>query len=521
MDVLEQCPLFGTLEATRHYGAWERSELFANAIKTAIQLGDDAAAFLNAERSRQEGFRQIVRGLASLDHPLSAEDQERIERILDEELAGRNSQGPPYGESPTAGARSRGERSFQQSEATESDFERTFEHITAHASAHVLSISEITAAIPHGSAVVAYYAVAETLYAFCLLSGGESSSQQLAGTTRDLENLLVYKYVDPRTNKMESKPRLHDPPQARKLCFQLYDLLLKPLLPQLNEVTRLYVIPTKPLFGCPAGDGNPLTGVPFAALRDDCNRLLIAPDGHFPHGIAYLTCATPRPAPGATTVSCNRPDTVFHMADEFPKRPWGPGVRVIEGDLSPEEILRKLATSRLAFFYAHGYSHPVAPLRSGLSRTPTNGSDNPILTGKDCLSTAPYGQATVAVVSCLTAVMHAEAAQVSGGEEMLGFSWPLLLHAETVIGCLWETPINDYDAFSEFIRASAEKSATLNESVDPIQATVDWQRERIARCKRPRNPWQEAYHWAWPMVWTTLCAARTVPPGGEYQEEGD
>lgn len=481
MSVLEQCPLFQTEAVTRYYGAWERSELFANAIKAAIKLEDHEIAFLDAERSRQEGFRQIVHGSIHPGRPLSAEDEERIGRMLDEILAEQNSQSPTNGHPSTAGAadQSLGQKPSRQPDETEWDFEG----MAANVAARVPSFAEIAAAVPEGSAVVIYHIVDETLYAFCLVGGGRPSKPKELVPTQDLENLLVYdEYV-------------HDPTQVKKLGSQLYQLLLKPLLPQLDGVTRLYVVPTRPLLD-----------VPFAALRDedDQGRLLIAKDGRFPHGIAYLPCVTPHPVLVSAPEAFHRLDTVFRMAAGFPKVQREARVEVVEGNLLPEEILRKLGASRQVFFYTHGWSCQGAPLLSGLSRTPEPKDPKSILlTGMHCLLSAPNGRATDVVIPCSTAVMKAEEVQVSGGEEMLGFVRPLLRHAEIVIGCLWNVEIEDYVAFSQFLM----KRAATNGIVDPIQAIVDWQQERFARCKKP---WEEARNWAWPMVWTTLQTASTA-----------
>lgn len=523
MTVLEQSPLSHHPSGTRYYGTWERSVLFANAIKTAIALEDYDLAFLDAERSRQEGFRRIVRGMLRPERLFSAEDQARIDRMLAEVLAEQPSQSPPDGHAATAGTTEQDVRKapFRQSQTTEAAIDQAFEQIAAYVTARVPSVPAIAAAIPDGSAVVAYHVVDEALYAFCLTGSGRPAKPvplvtDHGGpvTIQELECCLRYTYIDSQTQQ-RTQPRLHAPRHAKALCSTLYQWLIQPLLPQLAGVTRLYVVPTKPLFGCWAGDAHPLTGVPFAALRDERGQVLIAPDGRFPRGIAYLPCVTPQPVLPPEPDACARLATIFRMADEFPPVQPGPGVEVVEGHLSPVEFLQQLATSRVALCYTHGWARPEVPLLAGLSHTSAPTSASVCLTGMHCLLVEPRAQATVVVTPCSTATMTAEEARVVGGEEMLGFVQPLLRHAETVIGCLWDVIIEEeYVPFSQFLLQRAASTGVI----DPIQATADWQWAKSTQCK---DPWKETQSWAWPMVWTTLQAAS---PGGRadgHQEEND
>lgn len=492
MWTLEDVPVLQTAAFTRYYGGWERHQLFASAIRAAIALQDPESAMLDAERSRQEGFRQIVRGTIGFDGGLNHGAEERINKILEEILSKNDSTAGGGDKGPNAGATWGSQREAE--EPITDDVWWVFRTLADRIRGSVQSVSDIRDHIPEQAAVVLYHEVDGLLWAFCVRRDRPLSQPLMLASTRELEELLIDEYLDggirrrtPRLLEAEAVEKR----ASRELCHRL----IEPLLPELESVTRLYVVPTRPLIGCPTDQNRPPSGVPFAALRDEKGRRLIDEDGLFPRGIAYLPCLTMPRGPRRPGGQQCRPDVVFLFGEGFSDVAESPTVVVERTFASAGDVLNRLATSRVGCFHTHGVPFPPAPLLAGLMATSGLNSDPAkdvlLLTGLHCLAIPASNRADVVLTPCSTASVVAEYGHVAGGEELLGFVLPMLLHADVVIGCLREVAIEHYQSLSRDLR-------NTDGAIDAIQVVASWQREQIRAADK------HVSEWAWPMVWTNL-----------------
>ncbi len=255
-------------------------------------------------------------------------------------------------------------------------------------------------------------------------------------------------------------------PEAQALLADLYDLLIRPIVPDDETDLDLLIVPSGSLWG-----------VPFAALQDRRLQRFLVERATLRLSPSLSVYATP-----TASTSSRQGGRVLVVADPaldrsvFPLLPRLPGAHaearaiadafpqadILEGAAaSPAELQRRLPEVSVLHLAAHAVADARSPFLSYLALAPgPSGGDSGVLYAKDLLGPSLLDLRLAVLSACNTLGNY-----TSESEGVLGLAWPFLARgARNVTASLWETRDRaSADLFANFY-------AELAQGADPAKA---------------------------------------------------
>lgn len=241
-------------------------ETYSRLVKLLIEMGDLPAAFDMVERARSRTFIELLAGQAIRAPQQAPETLLRREATLRTEL-NTLYQTPNADPATIAAAEQALDATLQEIRLFAADYADL-------RSVQPLPYTQVQARLPVAAALLSYFITDDALFAFVV------RTQRLTVHRLPLKPADLQRAFDSEGNLMRMRPasdgRLHDPWLLRRL----YQTLIEPLLPDLEDVTTLYLLPH-----------GPLHFVPFHALfyRDKLGQARLLLDDY---AVVYAPSAT-------------------------------------------------------------------------------------------------------------------------------------------------------------------------------------------------------------------------------------
>lgn len=330
------------------------------------------------------------------------------------------------------------------------------------------------------TALLEYYIAGDEVLAL-MVTAGQVTAHRALGTLKQLAHLLRLWWLNlGSVGRTLGQPgaveNLAD--NARTLLQQLYDILIRPLTPDLAAYPRLLIVPH-----------GPLHYLPFHALHDGSTYLLDR------HEVAYLPaasvlryCVPPSP-PLPLTPSPRQPLLLAHSSGgQLPyvlEEARAVGVRVggqvyLEDAATLARLCQAAGEAHLLHIAAHGDFRPDNPLFSGLALA------DGVLTTLDVFNLR-LAASLVTLSACQTGRNV-----VSGGDELIGLARGFLYAgAASLLLTLWRvenrSTVHLMTAFYDRLQQGWTKAAALCLAQKCLRDYID---------AAGHQPYAHPYFWA-------------------------
>jgi len=294
-----------------------------------------------------------------------------------------------------------------------------------------MSAADISQQIPRDVALVEFWATDRQLLSWVVRRGSitQFSTKITAGS------------LSRRIDRFRQDITARDSHEAGPDARELFDILIRPLLPALEGAKTVVIVP----------DGD-LYRLPFAALQDSANRYLIerytlAVD---PSATLYVQALAREKIlaslPLRSVLVFGDPDLDREVLQDLPQLPQARREAVHIASFYPEveirmgaqatkrQFLTGLATSDVIHFAGHAVVNPTVPSLSFLALAPSaSEGDSGILYARDLYGLPAPAARLVILSACST--MRGDTRE---GEGLAGLARPFLASGvPTVVGSLW------------------------------------------------------------------------------------